>query len=69
MNINFKRELVKLKFEPDPRGIGYAFHGAGAKIGQKGAFCKGLTANYFFDRPESKQNNLQSHGGSLRLKK
>jgi len=23
-------------------GIGYAFHGAGAGIGQKGAFCKGL---------------------------
>jgi len=31
-----------LKFESDPRGMGYAFHGAGAGIGQKGAFCKGL---------------------------
>jgi len=31
-----------LKFEPDPRGIGYAFHGASAGIGQKGAFCRGL---------------------------
>jgi len=25
-----------------PREIGFAFHGAGAGIGQKGAFCKGL---------------------------
>jgi len=32
-----------LKFETDPRGIGYAFHRAGAEIEQKGAFCKGLT--------------------------
>jgi hypothetical protein len=31
-----------LKFEPDPRGIGFAFHRAGTEIGQKGAFCKGL---------------------------
>jgi hypothetical protein len=31
-----------LKFESDPRGMGYAFHGACAGIGQKGAFCKGL---------------------------
>jgi hypothetical protein len=36
-----------LKFEPDPRGIGYAFHGAGAGIGQKGAFLKGLSSGYF----------------------
>jgi hypothetical protein len=35
-----------LKFEPDPRGIGYAFHGAGAGIGKKGAFCKGLSYQY-----------------------
>jgi len=32
-----------LKFEPDPRGIGYAFHRAGAEIERKGAFCKGLS--------------------------
>jgi hypothetical protein len=32
-----------LKFEPDPRGIGSAFHGAGAEIEQKRAFCKGLS--------------------------
>ena len=25
-----------LKFETDPRGIGFAFHRAGAEIGQKG---------------------------------
>ena len=25
-----------LNFEPDPRGIGFAFHRAGAEIGQKG---------------------------------
>jgi hypothetical protein len=31
-----------LKFEHYPRGIGYAFHRAGAGIGQKGVFCKGL---------------------------
>jgi hypothetical protein len=31
-----------LKFEPDPRGIGYAFHRAGAEIGEKGGFCEGL---------------------------
>jgi len=31
-----------LKFEPDPREIGYAFHRAGAEIGQKGRVCKGL---------------------------
>ncbi len=37
-----------LKFEPDPRGIGFAFHRAGTEIGQKGAFCKGL-------RPSAKQ--------------
>jgi len=30
------------KFEPDPREICSAFHGAGTEIGQKGAFCKGL---------------------------
>jgi hypothetical protein len=33
-------KLVRLKFETDPRGIGYAFHGAGVEIGQKGAFAK-----------------------------
>jgi len=27
-----------LKFYPDPRGIGYAFHGAGAAIGQNETF-------------------------------
>ena len=31
-----------LKFELDPREISYAFHGAGAGIGQKGVFFKGL---------------------------
>jgi hypothetical protein len=30
-----------LKFEPDPRGIGYAFHGAGADIGGKDSFRSG----------------------------
>jgi hypothetical protein len=33
-----------LKFEPDPREIGSAFHGAGAEIEQIGAFCKGLSS-------------------------
>jgi len=33
-----------LKFEPDPRGIGYAFHRARAEIEQKGAFFKGFVA-------------------------
>jgi len=33
-----------LKSEPDPRGIGYAFHGAGVEIRQKGTFCKGLAS-------------------------
>jgi len=33
-----------LKFEPDPREIGYAFHGAGVEIGQKVVFCKSLKA-------------------------
>ena len=28
--------LGGLKFEPDPRGIGSAFHGEGVEIGQKG---------------------------------
>jgi hypothetical protein len=27
-----------LKFESDPRGMGYAFHGAGADIGGKDSF-------------------------------
>jgi hypothetical protein len=31
-----------LKFEPDPREIGYAFHGAGTEIGQKRVFFKVL---------------------------
>jgi hypothetical protein len=31
-----------LKFEPDPRGIGFAFHRAGTGIGQKGVFFKVL---------------------------
>jgi len=31
-----------LKFEPDPRGIGSAFHRSGAEIEQKGAFFNGL---------------------------
>ena len=30
-----------LKFESDPRGIGYAFHGAGADIGGKDSFRSG----------------------------
>jgi len=29
-----------LKFESDPRGIGFVFHRAGAEIGQKGGFAK-----------------------------
>jgi hypothetical protein len=29
-------------FEPDPREIGPAFHRAGAEIGEKGGFFKGL---------------------------
>jgi hypothetical protein len=29
-----------LKFEPDPREIGLAFHGASAEIGQKEGFAK-----------------------------
>jgi hypothetical protein len=39
---SISRIELKLHFvqnvEPDPRGIGFAFHGAGAGIGQKGAF-------------------------------
>jgi hypothetical protein len=31
-----------LKFESDPGEIGCAFHRAGAKIGKKGAFFKGI---------------------------
>jgi len=30
-----------LKFESDPRGIGYAFHGAGADIGENDSFRSG----------------------------
>jgi hypothetical protein len=30
-----------LKFESDPRGISYAFHGAGADIGEKDSFRSG----------------------------
>jgi len=33
---------ILLKFKSDPRGIGAAFHGAGAGIVQKGTFFKGL---------------------------
>jgi len=40
--INPPKFGVGLKFEPDPRGIGFAFHRAGEGIGQKGAFCKAL---------------------------
>jgi hypothetical protein len=29
-----------LKFEPDPRETGFAFHRAGTEIGQKGDFTK-----------------------------
>jgi hypothetical protein len=32
-----------LKVESDPRGIGYAFHGAGADIGEKDSFRSGTT--------------------------
>jgi hypothetical protein len=43
---SISRIKLKLHFvhnvEPDPREIGFAFHRAGAEIGQKGAFCKGL---------------------------
>ena len=28
--------ISRIKIEPDPRKIGSAFHGAGARIGQKG---------------------------------
>jgi hypothetical protein len=31
-----------LTFVTDPGGIGYAFHGAGPEIGQRGAFFKGF---------------------------
>ena len=34
-----------LKSESDPRGIDSAFHGAGAEIGQKGVFFKGLSVD------------------------
>jgi hypothetical protein len=34
-----------LKSESDPRGIGSAFHGTGAGIGQKGTFFKGLSVD------------------------
>jgi len=30
--------LGGLKFESDPRGIGYAFHRAGADMGEKDSF-------------------------------
>jgi hypothetical protein len=44
--LSISRIKLKLHFvhnvETDPREIGSAFHGAGAEIGQKGAFCKGL---------------------------
>jgi len=30
-----------LKFESDPREIGYAFHGAGVDIGEKDSFGSG----------------------------
>jgi hypothetical protein len=30
-----------LKFESDPRGVGYAFHGAGVDISGKGSFRSG----------------------------
>jgi hypothetical protein len=30
------------QFETDPREIGCTSHGAGAEVGQKDAFCKGL---------------------------
>jgi len=33
-----------LKFGSDPKGIGSAFHGASAEIGQKGRFYKGLAS-------------------------
>ena len=36
------RVFQGLKFDPDPREIGYAFRRAGAEIGQKRAFFKGL---------------------------
>ena len=45
--LSISRIKLKLHFvhnvETDPREIGSAFHGAGAEIGQKGAFCKGLS--------------------------
>jgi len=33
--------LGGLKFESDPRGIGYAFHRAGADMGEKDSFPSG----------------------------
>jgi hypothetical protein len=36
-----------LKFESDPRGIGFAFHRAGAEIEQKGELCKGLVGTFY----------------------
>ncbi len=45
---------IKLHFvqnvEHDPREISFAFHGAGTEIGQKGAFCKGLTIDQWHSR-------------------
>jgi hypothetical protein len=50
--LSISRIELKLHFvqnvEPDPRGIGYAFHGAGAGIGQKGTFFKGLSMRFRF---------------------
>jgi hypothetical protein len=32
-----------LKFESEPKGIGFTFHRVSTEIGQKGEFFKGLT--------------------------
>jgi hypothetical protein len=44
--LSISRIELKLHFvqnvEPNPKGIGFAFHRAGTGIGQKGTFSKGL---------------------------
>jgi len=42
-----------LKFEPDPSEIGFALHGAGTGIEQKGAFFKGLFIKRFYKNARS----------------
>jgi hypothetical protein len=42
LRINPPKHGGGLKFELDPRGIGFAFHRASEEIGHKGGLCKGL---------------------------